>query len=272
MNKYFFYALAITVALFSCSNLQNSTNGKFAVDNIVVCDTLEYNNLTLYFEAQLPIFPSIKNEELLYSIYNHSFDFFGTSVSLSNFMPKSYSKEALNQSLLAWEELFFSDLKRDFIDIDEVVNYDYYVDIQSTFFNENLLSLVKTEDGYLGGAHGFLDIQHKNFDLKTNKEIHNTDIFKDITDTVFETLLVQYFNNEYAEDSLMSECLFDEFTEKIPLNDNFYFDKDKIYFIYNQYEITPYSCGVIEFSLPFDEITEYLKPEFLERLKEYFLK
>jgi hypothetical protein len=55
--------------------------------------------------------------------------------------------------------------------------------------------------------------------------------------------------------------------DKIELNNNFYFDQNKITFVYNQYEITAYAAGVVYITLNFKDIKEQLKPEFISRYK-----
>ena len=57
--------------------------------------------------------------------------------------------------------------------------------------------------------------------------------------------------------------------DKISPNNNFYFDKDKITFVYNQYEITAYAAGVVYITLNFKDIKDQLKPGFI---KQYNIK
>ena len=54
--------------------------------------------------------------------------------------------------------------------------------------------------------------------------------------------------------------------KEIPLNDNFYFDQDHLYFLYNQYEITAYAAGPVLIKVPFSAIQTILKSEFKKRL------
>ena len=61
-------------------------------------------------------------------------------------------------------------------------------------------------------------------------------------------------NKDYTIDLL--------FDKRIPLNNNFYFDKTSLHFVYGQYEIAPYSSGIIKIDIPFSEISQDLKSEF----------
>ncbi|MBC7556889.1 MAG: DUF3298 domain-containing protein, partial [Chryseobacterium sp.] len=38
--------------------------------------------------------------------------------------------------------------------------------------------------------------------------------------------------------------------------------KNTLYFVYGQYEIAPYSSGIIKIDILFSEISQYLMPEF----------
>ena len=55
-------------------------------------------------------------------------------------------------------------------------------------------------------------------------------------------------------------------TKNVTLFDeDYYFDKDKITFVYNQYEITAYAAGVVYITLNFKDIKDQLKPGFIKQ-------
>ena len=54
--------------------------------------------------------------------------------------------------------------------------------------------------------------------------------------------------------------------DQIMPNNNFYFDKENLYFLYNQYEITAYAAGPVLIKIPFSDIKLMVKPEFLKRI------
>jgi hypothetical protein len=54
--------------------------------------------------------------------------------------------------------------------------------------------------------------------------------------------------------------------KEISPNNNFYFDKENLYFLYNQYEITAYAAGPVLIKIPFSDIKLMVKPEFLKRI------
>ena len=126
------------------------------------------------------------------------------------------------------------------------------------FSNQNdILTISYENDGFSGGAHGYYNILFKNFDLKTNAVIQLSDIFKDINKVDWNKILMKNFKNPDQKEMLL--------VDKIPVNNNFYFDSQNITFVYNQYEITAYAAGVVGISIPFSELKPYLKPEFISR-------
>ena len=53
--------------------------------------------------------------------------------------------------------------------------------------------------------------------------------------------------------------------KKIPLSNNFYFDDENLYFLYNQYEITAYAAGTVLIKIPFSDIKPLLTDAFKNR-------
>ena len=85
--------------------------------------------------------------------------------------------------------------------------------------------------------------------------ISQNEIFKNPDDANWDKILKNNFVDKDQKDMMIAD--------KIKLNNNFYFDKDKITFVYNQYEITAYAAGVVYITLNFKDIKAQLTPEFL---------
>ena len=91
------------------------------------------------------------------------------------------------------------------------------------FSHENdLLTLVYTGDGYSGGAHGYYYEFYDIFDLKNNKKIQLSEVVIDSKDTIWSKILMDNFLKNDLENGQAQMLL----VKDIPLNDNFYFDKD----------------------------------------------
>ena len=117
-------------------------------------------------------------------------------------------------------------------------------------------------DGFTGGAHGYYYEFYKVFDLKTKKTLQLADVLFDKNPKIWSKILMDHFLKNDLENG-QSEMLL---VKEIPLNDNFYFDQDHLYFLYNQYEITAYAAGPVLIKVPFSAIQTILKSEFKKRL------
>lgn len=261
--KTIFLALATAFVLFSCSpkttgnkgiipenaNELASENLAFAVDSLQLQDSIAVaKTLKLRISSTILLFPTLHNKTLLDSIYSPS------GITL-----ESYSKEKLQKELVSQKEDYFSQGQENSLGFQS--GYEQTWDENShmkVFSNQNdVLTISYENDGFSGGAHGYYNILFKNFDLKTNTVIQLSDIFMDINKVDWNKILMKNFKNPDQKEMLL--------IDKIPVNNNFYFDSQNITFVYNQYEITAYAAGVVEISIPFPELKPYLKPEFISR-------
>lgn len=252
--------LSFGILLFSCNKTENKqvsttksdtlqTKKEFVVDSIKVQDSLQVaKTLTLSFEKQILLFPNITNKTILDSIYKPA-----------NISSEDYSKKALSGIL---EKLKKESLKKD--DSQEYMpdfkqNWEEMSYMKMISHQNDLLTLLYSGNGYSGGAHGYYFESYKVFDLKNNKVISQNDIFKNPTDVNWNKILQNHFDEPDQKEMLL--------VDKIELNNNFFFDQDKITFVYNQYEITAYAAGVVNITLNFKDIKDQLKPEFITQYK-----
>ena len=101
-----------------------------------------------------------------------------------------------------------------------------------------------------GGAHGISGKRYDCVDLETGKKVAFNDVFaKDSEEAL--TAIIKRIIAEKPQD-------YEFFDTEIKPSDNFYFDSDGIIFVYNPYEIAPYSANVIEIYVPFNEIAPFI--------------
>lgn len=142
--------------------------------------------------------------------------------------------------------------------------YWYYMNTNNKilFQNDSLLSYAVEYSDYEGGAHGSYRITYTNIDLNNLVALSEEDIFvpgyyKPLTERILQNLMKD--NNVEEPDSLLMKGFFT--IEDIVPNDNFWLDDKGITYSYNQYEIAPYSMGVINVSIPYSELTDILLPD-----------
>lgn len=110
---------------------------------------------------------------------------------------------------------------------------------------------------FTGGAHGMTDCSLLNFDTRDGRVLERGELF---TDTLkLEELNRAAFRNymEYRgmEDG-MSALIVDP--EALPLPANIGFDSAGVVMLYNQYEVAPYSFGVLLYRLPYADVAGIL--------------
>ena len=257
-----FTILSIGALLASCSktenkeiNINNSKNDSlktektFVIDSVRVKDSLQVaKTLTLSFEKQVLVFPDITNQTILDSIYKPA-----------NIVAEDYSKKSLADIL---EKFKKESLKKD--DSNDYMpefkqTWDEVSEMKMVSKTDDLLTMKYSGSGYSGGAHGYYFENYKTFDLKKNKVISQNDIFKNPSDANWDKILRAHFKDQDQLDMMIAN--------KIVLNNNFFFDQNKITFVYNQYEITAYAAGVVYISMNFKDIKNQLKPEFVSQYK-----
>ena len=123
---------------------------------------------------------------------------------------------------------------------------------------------------YQGGMHGYTTEVGFTFRKSDGKQIP---LLQDTDSPEFAQLLKEgikrFFGGDTpASDEEVLEYLFAEDVEaldNLPLPGNApYLSETGVVFLYTQYEIAPYSSGIITFEIPFAAITPFLTPEAKE--------
>lgn len=142
----------------------------------------------------------------------------------------------------------------------------YWYELQKSneilFEDENILSYSVQHSDYTGGAHGSLNMLYYTIDLNklitvTQESIFKPNYYKSLTSIIIEKLMAKY--NLDSPEKLMEEGFFD--INEIAPNNNFWINDLGIHYVYNQYEIAPYSMGPIEVTIPYEDIKSIIIPE-----------
>jgi len=166
----------------------------------------------------------------------------------------NFGKENLNSKKSLEEQIqFFNNefiaFKKDFPG--SAQEWKAQIDGDLMYQSQEIISIAISSYLNTGGAHGILTISFLNFDSKTGLLLENDKLFNDIESV--KSIAKPYFEDFIAEND--SEIFnADEFL----LPQNIGFEDEGIIMLYNGYEVAPYSTGIIQFTIPYNEISSYL--------------
>ena len=174
-------------------------------------------------------------------------------VSTISFSEDSLINVSLNEAMMKFDSVYI-EFKDDFEE-DSLV-WEAFIDGEVTYQSSEITCIAINSYLNTGGAHGNTNISFLNFNSQTGKLLQNDDIIKNDD---FLKLAEKYFNIELQE--MLNENGFDDyfFGDGFHLPENIGFSDEGVILLYNVYEIAPYSEGITEFTIPFEEALPYLK-------------
>ncbi|MDO5969883.1 DUF4163 domain-containing protein [Flavivirga aquimarina] len=157
------------------------------------------------------------------------------------------TSKSIEESITAFNKEF-QIFKTDFPEIAE--QWDAQIDGEVLLQSSEIISIAITSYIYAGGAHGTVTISFLNFETITGHIILNNNLFKDVEG--FKKVAKSYFDKAIKD----KDVFLDTTTFELP--ENMAYNEDGIVLLYNTYEVAPYSTGIIEFVIPFEEISSFL--------------
>jgi len=123
-----------------------------------------------------------------------------------------------------------------------------------------ILSFYILNYAFTGGAHGLENLDYTNVDLKKGRLIKLDDILPETGKQQLSMLLTRKLKqmNKLTEAQKLSENGY--FVDEIQPNENFYLTPYGIGFVYNHYDIAPYSFGATDIFLTADEVRDLIRP------------
>lgn len=125
-----------------------------------------------------------------------------------------------------------------------------------------------TETFLAGAAHGAYVVEYFTYDRKKKRVLH----LNDLVDTAQMSEVVVRAIQDLTVNKEVLDCMYDEYrtAEKIIVPDNFFIDSTRstINIVFQQYDITPYACGLQTVVVPIywlskhTELTPYAKKLF----------
>ncbi len=135
------------------------------------------------------------------------------------------------------------------------------INSMSVLFNSSyLLSIEYQRYAYSGGAHGITNDAYDIIDLKSGKVLTYNDIFVDNADSALSALLTKKMLEKYKTKDEADLKQLGFWVDTISPNQNVYVTGNGIGFKYASYEIAPYSYGLPEVFLSFEECKNLIRP------------
>ena len=156
-------------------------------------------------------------------------------------------------------EKFLNTYQLDKKEFPEISPYFAEISVSNSYRSEELLSLEMKQYLYTGGAHGYGATWFLNIDIKTGEEIPTYDLLKN------EEEFIRFAELKFRE---KMEIPFDESINSTGFwfeDDTFYlpetlgFQDKNLIILYNPYDISSYASGMIELSIPIDEVIPFLQ-------------
>lgn len=134
------------------------------------------------------------------------------------------------------------------------------IEIDDSF--EQFAQLQLTAWAYTGGAHGNGATKTELIEKSKGKVLTIDAVFTDVS--AVTAIAETYFRKMYElePDADLDDAGFWFENNLFHLNNNFFISGDVIAFLYNSYEIAPYSGGQTLIEIPLEEVKNYLKIKF----------
>ena len=246
-------------------------SSKIEFDSIVVkqqIPLLQGNDTTLPFadvEISFTYPVKFRNAESLARLQQIFLGTFFGEMSYDSLTPREATERYMEEYTTRYESLsnsYYEDKAR----LEGEMPLWYWYSMSNSnkilFRSDSLLSYAVEYSDYEGGAHGSYRILYTCIDLNELNTISEEDLFmpdyyKPLTEKIIQRLMDQY--DAIEPDSLLMRGFFT--IEDIVPNKNFWLNEEGIHYTYNQYEIAPYSMGVIDVTVPYADLRDILLPD-----------
>ncbi|MDL2214781.1 RsiV family protein [Dysgonomonas sp. OttesenSCG-928-M03] len=113
-------------------------------------------------------------------------------------------------------------------------------------------------EDYTGGAHGSHQTTYYNIDIHNGEVLKEKNLFKDDSESALTSFIKEALDDMIKNGKQIT--ILDP--ESVKPNGNFYFDDKDLVYVFNEYEIAPYSDGLIEVCIPYEKVRTLFVPEY----------
>ena len=225
------------------------------------CDfSIDYN----YLNEKNDSIAKLINRTIQHELLGYQYTSLSPEIALDSFKNeyiRNYRKEINN--LYQTEK----DKKSSIYEIPNWYNRTYSL---VTFIEEGYKGIINISANFfvdMGGAHPNQWGKWMNFDYTSGKQLKKEDVFpisrqEDIEQILFDHLMLM-LSNLYPDENLKT---LEDLQQKgflqstnMYIPDNFLLSKEAVLFLFNRYDIAPYSAGEIIIKVPYEKIGSYFK-------------
>ena len=270
-----FMAGALALSFTGCGNSTKSDKAAeaFKTDSVGFVDTLRVDSCVA--SCSLSVDYPVEGNPVLVSNVR---DWMADQMSYSSIVPEENRKvfrgvadgkvflDSVGGYLLGQAKTDFEEfVKEGFIS-----NYEYIWNIGEEYRTDTYVTFGASSYVYLGGAHGGSSFVGAVFALDSGKQygwnMFQPDSLSSLVPMIKERLMKDYFEvsavAEFKDDLLVNP-------DTLPLPATApYFLADGVHFIYQQYEIAPYSEGMPGCVIPFSALMDKFTPEVKKLLEK----
>lgn len=148
--------------------------------------------------------------------------------------------------------------------LDSFSAYDDYTSYTVMYNNGEILSILFNNWSYLGGAHGNTIETTVNYNLKTGEVLTFDTFFEDKAAgvAIIREQILKQCESPYYEGILFEE--YENYINDVIKEDYWYFGKDGMHIIANQYMLATYADGILDFVIPYAELPQ-MKQEYVNQ-------
>lgn len=216
------------------------------VKTLTLTDTLKYGDVPLLsYRISYPQFSLGENTKAFSKINRYYED-------LANSKERYYRETLYPQAVVEYMDAMEQDM--------ETSPAEAVIDFTVTFTSPTRISLYYDQYLYTGGAHGSTYRYSDTWDIEEARLMTLKEFFPDRPTYRQDIIraIADYIGSQVAEDE-ESTIYFEDYQENVReyfSEENFYLIPGGIVIYFQQYELGPYSSGILQFLLPDPQIKE----------------
>jgi hypothetical protein len=139
---------------------------------------------------------------------------------------------------------------------DSAQQWEVLIDGEVTYRSPEIISIAITTYLDTGGAHGNTNVRFVKFDPQTGKQYNKKELIRNVQglSEVIKEKLATEIKEETSE--IIMEDVF--FGKDFQLPETLGYSDEGLIVLYNPYEVASYSQGIVEFTILFEDVSEFL--------------